>query len=281
MELFRQFLSSEDSSVYDIHIHDSYEIYFVDTPHLDIIFEDMHIPSTYGDIYIFPPFTFHMIDAKGKIYKRHVAHYDEEYMLTHSPCSMPIVNYVAQFKPFYVHLNEEQCTTLRNMISRHTEFVNTPSVFQYFNVVYSLCEILKYIVEIHMKEGCQITNFKNSKNPTFPKILKHLHMNYTYDISVNDVAKKFKISKSTLYNTFLKYTGVSLKEYVIRLRITKSMELLKKGISVTETANLSGFNSYAHFIRVFTNRTGISPKQFALRKSNNRPEDYLRYLNDI
>lgn len=279
MEILRQFLSSENSSIYDIHIHDLYEFYFVDTEHLDIIFEDVQISASCGDVYIFPPFTFHMIDSKGNPYKRHVSHFDEEYMMTHSPCSMPIIEYIAQFKPFYVRLDEEQCSTLRSMISKHTELVNTPSPFRYFNVVYSLCDIIKYVAELHMEKGVQPINFQKNTSHIFSKILKYIHMNYTDEISVDEIAKNFKISKSTLYNTFVKYSGISLKEYVTRLRIAKSMELLKKGISVTETSNLSGFSSYAHFIRVFSNRVGISPKQFALKKSSNQPDDYLKYLN--
>jgi len=280
MELFRQFLSSDDSKIYDIHIHDSYEIYFVDTDNVDVIFENMHFETSIGDIFIFPPFTFHKIDAKGKPYKRHVAHFDNEYMMLHSPCSMPLLDYVAQFKPLYVHLTKAQCTTLRTMIKEHLEYVDTPSRFQYFNVVYSLSSIIKFVVEIHIKSGGQPPDFIKSDNNIISRILKYLHENYTYDVTVEDVARKFKISKSTLYNTFTEYIGISFKEYLIRLRITKAMGLLKSGVSVTETANLSGFNSYAHFIRTFSKRTGISPKQFALQKSDISSTDYLRYWED-
>jgi len=280
MAYARPFSTSYDSNMYDIHIHASYEFYFVDDNNLDIIYENLRFPASVGDIYIFPPFSFHKIDSKGKSYKRHVSHFDEENIKTHSLCSMPIVDYIAQFKPFYVHLNVEQSEILRKMIKQQTEFENTPGKFQYFNEIYTFCSILKYVAEIHMQSGDQKANFTKYDNNTFSEMLKYLHKKFTYDINVDEFAKKFKMSKTTLYRAFMRYLGISFKEYLIRLRITKSMELLKKGISVTEAANLSGFNSYAHFIRTFTDRVGISPKQYALRESETKPADYLRYLSN-
>ena len=68
MELFREFLTSNNSNIYDIHIHDSYEFYFVDTDDVDIIFENVRFSASVGDIYIFPPFSFLIIDSKGVSY---------------------------------------------------------------------------------------------------------------------------------------------------------------------------------------------------------------------
>ncbi len=280
MGFARSFLTSNNSNIWDTHIHASYEFYFVDDNELEIIYEDMHFVASIGDIYVFPPFSFHMVTAKGKSYKRHVSHFEEENIKTHSPCAMPILNYIAQFKPFYVHLNDEQCEALREMIRMQTEYEETPSEFQYFNEIHTFCSILKYVAEIHMQNGNQKPNFTKSNDNTFSEMLKFLHKHFTDDINADTLAKKFSISKATLYRAFMKYTGISFKEYLIRLRITKSMVLLEEGLSVTEASDLSGFSSYTHFIRTFTNRVGISPKQYALRESKTETTDYLMYLSN-
>ena len=276
----RPFSSTNNPTIYDTHIHSSYEFYFMDDDNIDITYEDTHVVASLGDIYIFPPFKFHMINAKGKSFKRHVSHFDEENIKVHSQCALPIVNYIAQFSPFYVRLNSEQCETLREMIKKQTEYEQTPDEFQYFNSVFAFCSILKYVAEIHMQNGNQKPNFTKSDDNTFPKMLKFLHNNFTDDISADMLIKKFKIGKTTLYRLFTEYIGISFKEYLIRLRITKSMMFLEKGLSVTEAANLSGFNSYAHFIRTFTDRVGVSPKQYALRKPKTETTDYLLYLSN-
>lgn len=276
----RSFLTSNNSNIWDTHIHASYEFYFVDDNELEIIYENMHFVASIGDIYVFPPFSFHMVNANGKPYKRHVSHFEEEIIKTHSPCAMPILNYIAQFKPFYVHLNDEQCDALREMIKQQTEYEETPSEFQYFNEIHTFCSILKFVAEIHIKNGNQKPNFTKSTDNTFSEMLKFLHKHFTDDINALVLTKKFGISKTTLYRSFIKYIGISFKEYLIRLRITKSMVLLEEGLSVTEASDLSGFSSYTHFIRTFTSRVGISPKQYALRESKTETTDYLLYLND-
>ena len=104
-------------------------------------------------------------------------------------------------------------------------------------------------------------------NPDYERIqpiLAYIRSHYTQPITLDFLAEHFHISKHYLCHTFKKGIGFSVMEYIIQARIIESQRLLREGASVQEACEASGFRSYAHYIRTFTNYVGISPKQYAM-----------------
>jgi len=76
------------------------------------------------------------------------------------------------------------------------------------------------------------------------------------------------MSSSTLMRVFRKATGQTPIEYLVRLRIQKSAELLRNtDFSVTDIAMQVGFNDSNYFTRQFRSALGESPRSFRHRKS--------------
>ena len=61
--------------------------------------------------------------------------------------------------------------------------------------------------------------------------------------------------------------GLSIQEYLIRTRLNKACELLKKGISIQKVSNLVGYNDQFAFSKIFKKYMGISPS--ASQNENN------------
>ena len=86
------------------------------------------------------------------------------------------------------------------------------------------------------------------------------------DISAAQVARSAFVSISTLSYAFKKQTGVSLSEYVTKIRIDKACELLQTSRdSLSRVAMSVGFQDPAYFSRVFKKTLGETPFQY--RKS--------------
>jgi AraC-like DNA-binding protein len=93
----------------------------------------------------------------------------------------------------------------------------------------------------------------------------------------NNISKNWKLtelldiahmSSSTLMRVFRKATGQTPIEYLVRLRIQKSTELLRNtGFSITEVALQVGFNDSNYFTRQFRNSLGESPRSYRQKKS--------------
>jgi AraC-like DNA-binding protein len=80
-------------------------------------------------------------------------------------------------------------------------------------------------------------------------------------LSLKDVSKDLHIHPAYLSRSFSKYfDNLSFGEYIRKLRIDKSIELLKQSkYSLSEIAYLTGFSDQSHFIRIFKKQTGMLP----------------------
>lgn len=106
----------------------------------------------------------------------------------------------------------------------------------------------------------------------FKKAVKEMKKNVLGQLSVNKLAEKLEISLSHLKRIFAAFTDVGVHEYFMGLKIVKAKEMLKSGVSVTETAELTGFNNQNYFSAAFKRISGISPKEYAGVKKKSEPQ---------
>ncbi len=81
-------------------------------------------------------------------------------------------------------------------------------------------------------------------------------------IYLEHLEKHFFLSGTYLSREFKKYTGLTLRSYILEERITQSKALLSEGKNVSEACYQSGFSDYSNFIRSFKKTVGISPGQY-------------------
>ncbi len=83
------------------------------------------------------------------------------------------------------------------------------------------------------------------------------------DESLEQIAKRFYISKSYLTRIFREITGLTVREYVNAGRIRKAKHYLKNSKrSITEIADLTGFESITYFERIFKRYVNVSPLKY-------------------
>jgi AraC-like DNA-binding protein len=98
-------------------------------------------------------------------------------------------------------------------------------------------------------------------------VIGTLENNFSNDWKLDDLQKIAHMSRSNLMRVFRKATGQSPIEYLVRLRIQKSMELLRNtDLPITEIAMEVGFSDSNYFTRQFRRALGQSPRSF--RKQN-------------
>jgi AraC-like DNA-binding protein len=96
------------------------------------------------------------------------------------------------------------------------------------------------------------------------EILGYLTVNWAeHDISVDSLARRFRVHRSTLARRFQATLGTSPVDYIIGMRIQNAMSLLRQtSHSVAEIATQCGFNDPNYFARIFRKRTGYAPLKF-------------------
>ena len=95
----------------------------------------------------------------------------------------------------------------------------------------------------------------------------YLNDYYREDITLDDLAEKFYISRSYLTRIFKETTGITVVQYLTVVRIRQAARLLRETDSpITEIADLCGFGNVTYFEKVFNRIRGMTPRQY--RKNN-------------
>lgn len=75
------------------------------------------------------------------------------------------------------------------------------------------------------------------------------------------------MSRSLFYSRLKSLTGRAPQEFIRIIRLERAAELLKKGTSVIEVSEATGFINVKYFSTVFKKHFGIQPSRFAEEKN--------------
>ncbi len=95
------------------------------------------------------------------------------------------------------------------------------------------------------------------------RVIAYFHEEYYRDFSLKDVAKVANLSPYYFIRTFKLITGKTPYDFLLDIKIEKSIKYLKKDIyTLTEIGLKCGFNNLEHFSSAFKRKVGILPSQF-------------------
>lgn len=98
------------------------------------------------------------------------------------------------------------------------------------------------------------------------RVKDYIDVNYMNKITLTDLAKLFNINYSYFSTIFKEQVGVSLTQYLRKIRIEKACSMLKAGeANINLIANCVGFDDTMYFYRVFKKCKGMTPTEY--RKS--------------
>jgi AraC-like DNA-binding protein len=123
-----------------------------------------------------------------------------------------------------------------------------------------------FIDELFVIITRQLTR-QNNPGRDFPKTFMNLEqalrLNLSHQWTVEEMAALVGLG-TTLFNEKVKsYSGFSPINYLINIRISEAIKLLKRpGISLTDIALDTGFYSSQHFSTTFKKLTGYTPSEF-------------------
>lgn len=91
-------------------------------------------------------------------------------------------------------------------------------------------------------------------------IMKYIDLHFSEDLTLEFLAKYQNINKYHLSHEFKKYTGLTLKEYIITTRLSYAKDLLKyTEKTIQEISEQCGIYHTSHFINLFKAREGCTP----------------------
>ena len=95
------------------------------------------------------------------------------------------------------------------------------------------------------------------------RITAHIEKYYATHITIDNLARQFYVSNSTISHLFKQKMGVSVYRYITQRRLIAAKTLIGQKLPMEEIAQQVGFLDYSTFYRAFKQEYGISPRQFA------------------
>lgn len=120
---------------------------------------------------------------------------------------------------------------------------------------------------------CNIIIERSKKDPspyseTVKKFINIIHQNFnSTDFQLSDAVYDTQYNIDYFRRCFKKEVGICPKEYINNLRIDYARDLLRgknaTKSSIAEIASKSGFSDFRYFSKVFKNKVGLSPSEYA------------------
>lgn len=92
------------------------------------------------------------------------------------------------------------------------------------------------------------------------KILSYIEQHYTEPLRLSEIANHFHFNASYLSSYFSMHHKEGFSEYLNRIRIKKSMELLENSpVTISNISGMVGYSDHSYYCKVFKRITGMSP----------------------
>ena len=116
---------------------------------------------------------------------------------------------------------------------------------------------------------------QNNSRRDFPEAFLRLEQTLRQDLehqwTVEEMAALTGMGTTAFTEKVKNYSGFSPLNYLINIRITEAIKMLKRGeVNLTDVALNTGFYSSQHFSTTFKRFTGYTPSEF---RKNNRAKD--------
>lgn len=98
------------------------------------------------------------------------------------------------------------------------------------------------------------------------KVRSVIDQNFDQPITINSLSDQVYLSPNYLRSIFKDKTGITIHDYLTRIRLDKATELLADGsLKIQDIAQRVGYESTSYFISLFLKNQGVTPNEY--RKS--------------
>jgi two-component system, response regulator YesN len=106
---------------------------------------------------------------------------------------------------------------------------------------------------------------KNNSKKIFiaDRLKEYIDENYYEDITLDKIAKKFRVSSYYICRVFKNEKQINISSYITQIRINKAKELLTDPNNMIKSISIDvGFSDPNYFCKVFKKTTGLTPSEF-------------------
>ncbi|MCF6175992.1 MAG: AraC family transcriptional regulator [Victivallaceae bacterium] len=135
-------------------------------------------------------------------------------------------------------------------------------------IILLLLNLLLLMLERRSNKTIEIPHYMRNriryKNEVVNQVLDYLALHYAEALDCEMLAAKQGVSATHLRRLVKQVTATTLSQHLINIRMHVAQHLLLESIkNINEIADKVGYSSFTHFCKVFKQRVGVTPKQYA------------------
>lgn len=251
------------SQNFPFHLHQYYEVLLFASGNATYVIDGTEYTANPGDVFITKSNELHSIFfTTDCIYERHFIQFDEDFINNFSDTLLEKFETSASIHK--IDSNNAKKYKIDDFFNKINYYItNRPTEFEVMAQVYiiqmlvTICECLK---SVHDKLQIPAKRIE--------KIKKYVNLNFTKNLSLDEIADNVFLNKYYMCHIFKEETGMTIKEYIELLRFTYAKKLHFEGKKITEISTLCGYSDYSLFYKNFTKFSdGKSPTDFFAKKT--------------
>lgn len=127
--------------------------------------------------------------------------------------------------------------------------------------------LLRMLLDLnHVYDESRQVEAKEDETPSHSEkiddIIRYISEHLSERITLDDLTKKFYLSKYYLCHEFKRVTGFTVFDYIRYKRILSAKMKFQNGQMINEVCRELGYEDYSNFYRTFKKITGMSPKEY-------------------
>lgn len=108
-----------------------------------------------------------------------------------------------------------------------------------------------------------LSNRHSSENGSMKEIIKYVEQHYAEEISLQDIASKYHLSREYVSRKFKQEYGINFSDFITEYRIERARLLMQNPhLKLVQIANMVGFQDVKYFSKVFKKQQGVCPKKY-------------------
>jgi len=261
LEKFRLFhLRTEEAPDVEFHYHEFCKLLLLVSGSGSYVVDGQRYRLQPGDAVLIGSRSVHKPELEtGGAYERIIIYISPEFLQRASSGDCALLDCFFSQKGHVLRLKEPRRKKLFDLAAALEKELNGE---EYGRDIASNAALMRLLVQIGREQRRSDAQNPQPVQPENRRVLdwmRYLDAHLEEDISIDQLAERFYISKFHMMRLFRQETASTIYTYLSQRRLLHARELINGGLRATEACYRSGFRSYSSFTRAYSKHFGSTP----------------------